>query len=202
MLSSMCLLRFRHCSSACRGVLNPHLSSRFLLAAKGRNSFTSTTFQVNDGYAMIRNQKRSKDYVKAIKDCRKDFKGAVRLLNQMRQERQGSDVYAFASAISVCGNAGQWGEALALLSKMEYDNIEPNVVCFNSAISACGRAGKWQEALKLFSTLQKREITITVVSCNAAISACAKAGKWKEALEIFEDMDRMQNGTTTGNITS
>jgi pentatricopeptide repeat domain-containing protein 1 len=136
--------------------------------------------------ALKRNTSRA--FVQAIKDCRQNWRNAISLLNQMQREN-GCDVFAFSAAISVCGNAGQWGEALELLSKMDRLGIKPNAVCFNAVITACGRGGQWEESVKLFWRMGEQGIEVSVVSFNAAITACARAGKWKESLELLEAMN-------------
>ena len=61
----------------------------------------------------------------------------------------GADKVTCNSAISACGRASEWQQALGLLELMEKKLLEADTISCNSAISACEKAGKWQEALSI-----------------------------------------------------
>lgn len=66
----------------------------------------------------------------------------------MRARGVPPDVYSFNSAISACGRAAQWEQALALLSEMERVGSAaaaappPDIVSYNGAINAVAKAGR------------------------------------------------------------
>lgn len=90
------------------------------------------------------------------------------LMAEMRREGVDADVFTFSTAITACGNAGEWERALDLLDQMgealqqqhqlqqqqrRRSPIAPDVVSVNAAIAACGRAGQWERALDLLDRM-------------------------------------------------
>ncbi|CAM9869461.1 unnamed protein product, partial [Sphacelaria rigidula] len=58
--------------------------------------------------------------------------------------------HLFFSAITACGQSGQWQRALKLLREdMMAAGLVPEKHCFNAAIRACASAGKVSEALRV-----------------------------------------------------
>ena len=63
----------------------------------------------------------------------------------MRSRGVPPDVYSFNGAISACGRAARWEQALALLSEMERGGSAappPDLVSYNGAINAVAKAGR------------------------------------------------------------
>ena len=74
-----------------------------------------------------------------IKSCGRDANKALSMLEEMRKAHQ-TDIYAYATAISVCSKAGEWEKALSVLSSMDSDGLLPDRPCFNAALTACARS--------------------------------------------------------------
>lgn len=62
----------------------------------------------------------------------------------MRDRRVQPDAYSWNTAISACGRAGQWEQALRLLGSMEEEGSEarPDIFSYNIAIDAVAKAGR------------------------------------------------------------
>ena len=62
----------------------------------------------------------------------------------MRAKGVAPDVYSFNSAISACGRAAKWQQAMSLLSEMEQDGstVPPDLFSFNGAINAVAKGGR------------------------------------------------------------
>lgn len=62
----------------------------------------------------------------------------------MRSKGVPPDVYSLNSAISACGRAAKWKQALALLSEMEREGsrVPPDLFSYNGAISAVAKDGR------------------------------------------------------------
>ena len=68
------------------------------------------------------------------------WRRALDLIECMEKEGVRRDSFTYSSAISTCGAAGQWQEAVNLIKAMkEYggEDTRPNRVAYTSAISEC-----------------------------------------------------------------
>lgn len=83
-----------------------------------------------------------------------DWRRAVALYEQMRQENIEPDVVIFGALIAACGKAGQADLALSLLSAMRTAGVEPNVVVYNAALNACDKSGRPEQALALLDEIK------------------------------------------------
>ncbi|CAE8631246.1 unnamed protein product [Polarella glacialis] len=99
---------------------------------------------------------------------------------------------SYNAAMSACGNAGQWQEALRLLSTMPATNLFPSEVSYAQAISACRLRGQWQTALGLFSTMPDMDVIPSETSYNAAIGTLGDEGQWLLALRILNAMPALK----------
>lgn len=59
------------------------------------------------------------------------------------------DVVSCNAAITACGKASQWQNAMQLLSHMGSGSMAPDVITYSAAASACER--EWTQALQLLS---------------------------------------------------
>lgn len=59
------------------------------------------------------------------------------------------DVVSCNAAITACGKASQWQNAMQLLSHMSSGSMAPDVITYSAAASACER--EWTQALQLLS---------------------------------------------------
>lgn len=76
---------------------------------------------------------------------------AVRILGRVRAAGLEPDLRCLNFAISACGRAGLWEQALRILRGTDVENggastgaVVRDVYCWSSAVDACGRAGKWR----------------------------------------------------------
>lgn len=74
---------------------------------------------------------------------------------EMRAHGVSPDAFTFSTAITACGNAGQWERAVALLDEMEngQERLQPDLVSVNAAIAACARAGQSARALEILERM-------------------------------------------------
>lgn len=89
------------------------------------------------------------------------------------------------AALSACGRASKWAEAINLLFVAQATTLQPSLISFSAAISACERGSEWEFALGLFQEMQSLWITPSTISLSAAISACEKGSNWQLALHFL-----------------
>ena len=68
---------------------------------------------------------------------------ALLLIKDMEDDGVKRDSFTFSSAISTCGAAGRWEEAVSLINDMNSSSgsgTKPNRVAYTSAISACANS--------------------------------------------------------------
>lgn len=72
------------------------------------------------------------------------WKEALATLDRMRSKGVPPDVYSYNGAISACGRAAKWQQALALLSEMEQEGsrVPPDLFSYNGAINAVAKGGR------------------------------------------------------------
>eukprot|EP01062_Namystynia_karyoxenos_P028714 TRINITY_DN21714_c0_g1_i1.p1 TRINITY_DN21714_c0_g1~~TRINITY_DN21714_c0_g1_i1.p1 ORF type:complete len:609 (+),score=154.79 TRINITY_DN21714_c0_g1_i1:51-1829(+) len=101
----------------------------------------------------------------------------------------GGDPYVYAAAVSACGQAGGWQEAVGLLREAVARCMPwvPTVV--NAAVSACASAARWALGLGLLRQARLADAPPDAVGFNAAISACGKAAEWRSALGLAAAME-------------
>ena len=73
----------------------------------------------------------------------------MELLVQMERKEVQLDIISFDAAISACGKAGEWEQALVLFD-LSAQKAQPNIITCSTVISACGNAGEWPRALHFF----------------------------------------------------
>lgn len=124
-----------------------------------------------------------------IKSCGRDANKALSMLEEMRKAHQ-TDIYAYATAISVCSKAGEWEKALSVLSSMDSDGLLPDRACFNAALTACARSGRPSEARQLVERMGNYALRPTP-SCYTAIARAAlQSGDRHGALVAIEELRR------------
>lgn len=76
---------------------------------------------------------------------------AALILGRVRAAGLEPDLLCLNFAISACGRAGLWQQALRILRGTDVENgtatgavVDRDVYCWSSAVDACGRAGKWR----------------------------------------------------------
>ena len=79
----------------------------------------------------------------------KEWEQALELLVQMERKEVQLDIISFDAAISACGKAGEWEQALVLFD-LSAQKAQPNIITCSTVISACGNAGEWPRALHFF----------------------------------------------------
>ena len=74
----------------------------------------------------------------------KQWKEALRLLQQMTSRALTPDEISYTAAISACEKSKQWEEALRMLQQMTCRALTPNEISYNAAISACEKGKQWE----------------------------------------------------------
>jgi len=83
----------------------------------------------------------------------------------------------YATAISACGEAGQWKKALSLLEEARRTGVSLDTVTFNAAIAACARRGRFGEAHEVWAEMVESGVLRNLSTYHTLMGACAKAGK-------------------------
>ncbi|GMH17031.1 hypothetical protein Nepgr_018872 [Nepenthes gracilis] len=110
--------------------------------------------------------------------------GGLKLFNQMRLEGFQPCDYAFAGAVTACGNLGAFEHGRQLHAQLIRFGYESSLSVGNALITMYGRCGIVEAALSLFLTMP----FVDSVSWNALIAAMGQHGQGGQALELFEQM--------------
>ncbi|CAK9118636.1 unnamed protein product, partial [Durusdinium trenchii] len=78
---------------------------------------------------------------------------AARQPHQKSRALLGSGVVPYSAAVSACGWASKWQEAMSLLEELVC-LWKPDVIAFCAAISACERAAQWTKVLELLKDMR------------------------------------------------
>eukprot|EP00438_Fugacium_kawagutii_P009965 Skav225765 [mRNA] locus=scaffold3552:228637:231351:- [translate_table: standard] len=107
-------------------------------------------------------------------------------------------IYSVASAISACGFAQRWQQALQIFGQqMEIDRSCIHSSAFpgailNSTVWACEKAFQWQQCLSLMKeTGQGDASTASIASHLACASALQQANRWEDALKRLVEFDML-----------
>eukprot|EP00439_Symbiodinium_sp_Y106_P066659 s1503_g10.t3 len=114
------------------------------------------------------------------------WQAAVSTLPWVARLRVSPDQHFFGSALTVCGRAARWREALAILSL----NSVPSLVTHSAAMTACEKAGKWQMVLGMLYHLPMLRLQPDHIAFTSCIGAVEKLGLWRAAVWLLEDMER------------
>lgn len=79
----------------------------------------------------------------------------MRALLDMQEQGHAPDRATYNTAISACGQGGQWRSAMSLYDRMKKEGTAPNVVTFNALMHVCERSGRWRTALALVDTMRR-----------------------------------------------
>ncbi|OLQ04774.1 Pentatricopeptide repeat-containing protein, chloroplastic [Symbiodinium microadriaticum] len=109
------------------------------------------------------------------------WQAALSMLPWLARLQVSPDQHLFGSALTVCGRAARWREALAILSL----NSQPSLVARSAAMTACEKAGKWQMVLGMLYHLP---ILRLQPDCACAVE---KLGLWRVAIWLLEDIGRL-----------
>lgn len=115
-------------------------------------------------------------------------------LVHMRNSLSGNekhDVFLFSAAIKMCGEKGNWRQALTLLDEMEHCGIAPNLVCCNTAITACVNNKQSKIALNVVWQLVQRGVRLDNYTCSTTLKAYGHLKDWQGALSFLDMMPKM-----------
>eukprot|EP00933_Yihiella_yeosuensis_P054621 TRINITY_DN5311_c0_g1_i2.p1 TRINITY_DN5311_c0_g1~~TRINITY_DN5311_c0_g1_i2.p1 ORF type:complete len:556 (+),score=100.35 TRINITY_DN5311_c0_g1_i2:90-1757(+) len=104
-----------------------------------------------------------------------------------RSQRQ----VALSVAVTACGRAWQWPQALDLLLDAKRCSLQPSAVVVSATMTACERGSRWDVSLQLFSKLLELQRP-DLVAFGAAISSCVQGHLWQEALGFLEELQSMR----------
>jgi len=96
------------------------------------------------------------------------WQAAVSTLPWVARLRVSPDQHFFGSALTVCGRAARWREALAILSL----NSVPSLVTHSAAMTACEKAGKWQMVLGMLYHLPMLRLQPDRRTVHASCDLC------------------------------
>lgn len=94
-------------------------------------------------------------------DARECWARVLGLLSEMRSEGVSEDARTSSIAITACGRAGEWQQALSLIDNMgrAEDPAVPDVMSVNAAMAACARAGECEQALLILRRMISTHLT-------------------------------------------
>merc|ERR1711900_124994 len=75
-------------------------------------------------------------------------------------------------AISACGKASQWQQAVGLFTSEGNAGIAWDLITYCSALEACQRSWKWRCALQLLAYSFDQTLDIGPIGYGAALSVC------------------------------
>ncbi|CAJ1402744.1 unnamed protein product [Effrenium voratum] len=112
-----------------------------------------------------------------------------------------ADRICFNAAITACGAAARWPEALELLRRSETCEGNCNFG-LNAAINACGRASLWVAALHTLKRYlgKNSRLRADVVTFNTTLTAFCHAVKWQCSLGLLQTLRPNQTNQTTQTI--
>jgi pentatricopeptide repeat domain-containing protein 1 len=132
------------------------------------------------------------------------WKDALKVLNDMKDNNILPNEFTFSSAITACGNCGQWAYALELLDEMKNSGIKINTTTYNAAITALSKGARlnikgghdtkidneklWLKATELLEEMKSKRINLDQYTYSAVISCCSSGGRYQEALELIKEM--------------
>jgi pentatricopeptide repeat protein len=127
----------------------------------------------------------------AIMACRRGarWEEALSVVESMKTKGLERDGAVYASAIAVCGAAGQWAKGVQLLEEAVADwpyGLTPNM--FNAAISTCCRGEAWEMVTRVVGLMEQHGVAWDSYTYSALMDAYAKSGRPDEALQLFDKM--------------
>lgn len=117
-----------------------------------------------------------------------DWKSALKLLDKIGAEGDGTSTVAYNNAAAACSRAGQWARALALLDSLMERGGCWDAHSFTTAITVLGKRRQWEAALSLLHEMRDPN----VFTFGAAIGACAESAQWESALKLLDDMTKRE----------
>eukprot|EP00397_Hematodinium_sp_SG-2012_P008885 GEMP01008954.1.p1 GENE.GEMP01008954.1~~GEMP01008954.1.p1 ORF type:complete len:647 (+),score=146.89 GEMP01008954.1:609-2549(+) len=100
----------------------------------------------------------------------------------------------YTTAISDCGEKGDWKRAIDFLEEITLVGLTPDTISYSAAINACAKGLQWEKALKLFQKMKDLGLPLNERVYGACLNACAKAKQWERALILLDEMRKKDNG--------
>ncbi|CAJ1446921.1 unnamed protein product, partial [Effrenium voratum] len=97
--------------------------------------------------------------------------------------------FHFTIAISACGKARKWRQALALFRGMETQAVQANTVTYGACISAL-KADQWLLCLEMLEEMPQRGVPRSPIAMSAGISALGE--RWELSLQLLGSMREEQ----------
>lgn len=137
---------------------------------------------------------RAEWYAKSINSCGRNWKAALKILNEMETEKGGCDIIAINAAIRSCGKGGNSKKALELLYALDGSSMDskPNIITINTVISTLAKSCDWESAVNVFRLLSSKwnYIKPNVITYNSVIAAYATVTKVEEILDLLSEMEQ------------
>ncbi|XP_028102736.1 pentatricopeptide repeat-containing protein At4g01030, mitochondrial-like [Camellia sinensis] len=112
------------------------------------------------------------------------FKDAVKLLNQMDNERIKPDLVTYNGLVSGYSMWGHNKEALAMIHQIKVSGLIPNVVTWTALISGCAQKGNYKDALEFSIQMQGEGIRPNSATISSLLQACAGLSSLQNGKEI------------------
>ena len=93
-----------------------------------------------------------------------------------------------ATAMNICGSAGQWTVAVSLLERMQSLSAIPNIVTFGTAMQCLEQNCSWLEVIQLFSWMHTLRMSPNVYTYSMLMSSLEKGGMWRQVFDTFAEM--------------
>jgi len=97
------------------------------------------------------------------------------------------DRLSYEAALQVCGESGDWKQAVQLLDLMAVREVERRLSAWNSALAACATARNWEKASELLTNMRAADLTPDHDSYHAVAEASAEEAP-ELALEMMSEM--------------
>ncbi|CAE6924347.1 PTAC2 [Symbiodinium natans] len=120
---------------------------------------------------------------------------AVGVLGLSCRLRAPSTKLACSSAISCCGKAQAWLEALFIFHRADAAGMQIDVAALNSAVTASGNGRVWQLGLLLRDSLQRLALSADNFSLTAVLGCVAHSTRWDLALGLRRSSSRHRSPT-------
>lgn len=101
------------------------------------------------------------------------------------------DVVLGSSAVTACGKAEEWSQALRAVEDSLGRRLRADTTFYNAAISACSK--RWPWSLEMLGRMKQARMELDTFTMNSMLSAVTRnGGCWKMAFQLMEEMESMR----------
>lgn len=110
------------------------------------------------------------------------------LVEMLRQQEFGPDVWTMNSTLRAFGNSGQIETMEKCYEKFQSSGIQPNIKTFNILLDSYGKTGNYEKMSAVMEYMEKYHFSWTLVTYNVVIDAFGRAGDLKQMEFLFRLM--------------